>query len=64
MMLKSLQGAGKLCMIDGETFSSFTKNMWIRDLVASCHITNYDINLYIVTNINKLVQGTSGSFLF
>ena len=40
--------------IDGETFFLFTKIKWIRGLGALCHITNDDIGLYDVTNINKL----------
>ena len=51
--------AGMLLSINGETFFSFTKNTWIGDLDASCHITNNDTGLYDITNINKLVWGSS-----
>ena len=30
----------------------FTKNTWIRDLGASCHITNNDTGFYDITDIN------------
>ena len=47
--------------IDEETFFSFTKNMLIGYLNVSCHITNNDLGLYDITNINESVQGCSGS---
>ena len=52
--------AGILCAMDRETFHSFTKNAWIGNLGASCHITYDDIGLYGITNINKFVQGNLG----
>ena len=52
--------ASMMCMIDGETFFSFTKNMNGR-FRCSYHITNNEAGLYDMTNINKLVQGRSGS---
>ena len=41
------------------TFFSFTKNTWIGDLGASCHITNDDTGLYNINDINELIQGSS-----
>ena len=35
--------AGLLCTVDRETFHMFTKNTWIGDLDASCHIANDDM---------------------
>ena len=37
----------------------FTKNTWIRDSGASCHITNNDTGLYDVTNVDESIQGSS-----
>ena len=37
----------------------FTKNTWIGDLGASCHITNNNTGLYDVTNIDESIQGSS-----
>ena len=50
-----------LCIIDSESFFSFTKNTWIGDLDISFHITNNDTGFYDVIDINKLVKGSSGS---
>ena len=36
-------------------------NMWISDLGALCHITNDDSGMYDVTDINELVEDSSGS---
>ena len=41
------------------TFYSFTKNKLIGEVGASFHITNNDTSHYDVTNISKLVQGSS-----
>ena len=51
--------AGMICTINGNTFFSFTKNTWIGDLGASCHITNDDTGLYNINDINELIQGSS-----
>ena len=51
--------AGMMCTIDGDTFFSFTKNTWIRDSGASCHITNDNTGLYDITDIDKSIQGSS-----
>ena len=54
--------AGMFCTIDGETFFySFKKNTWIGNSDALCHISNDNTCHYDVTNINKLVQGSSGN---
>ena len=45
-----------MCTIDGQSFDKFTKNSWIGNLGASCHITNNGTELYYVTNINELVH--------
>ena len=57
--VKKPMEAGMLHTIDGETLHSFTKNTWINDSGASCHITNENTGLYNV--VNKLVQGSSGN---
>ena len=48
-----------MCMMNGETFFSFMKKMWIGHLGASCYIMNNYSGLYDVADINKLVQGSS-----
>ena len=45
--------------IDSETFYSFTKNMWIGDSGASCHIMNNNTGMFVAINIDKLIQGGS-----
>ena len=35
-------------------------NTWIKDLGASCHITNDEIGMYDVIDIDKLIQGSCG----
>ena len=47
-----------MCTIDGNTFFSFTKNTLIRDLGASCHITNNDNGMYDVIDIDEWIQGS------
>ena len=49
-----------MCTINGDTFFSFMKNMWIGDLGASCHIMNDDTILFDIIAIKKLIQGSSG----
>ena len=53
--------AGMVCMINEEIFFKFKYNTWIRFLGASSHITNGDSDFCGTTNINKLVQSSSGS---
>ena len=59
--VKKPMETGMLFAIDSETFHSFTMNMWITNSGASFHITNNDTGLYDITNINKLVQESSGN---
>ena len=61
--VKQPSGAGMLCTIDGGTFFSFTNNTWIGDSGASCHITNDNTGLYDISDIDKLIQGSSGILL-
>ena len=58
--VKQTLEAGMMCTINGNTFFLFMKNTWIRDLEASCHITNDNTGLYDITDINKSIQGSSG----
>ena len=51
--------AGVMCTNDGNTFYSFTKNIWIRDSGASCHITNDNTGLYNIIDNNELIPGSS-----
>ena len=55
--LKQPLDAGMMCAIDGRTLFLFTKNTWIRDLGASCHITNDNTNNVI--NIDESIQDSS-----
>ena len=61
--VKQPSEAGLMCTMDGNKFFSFTKNTWIRHLGVSCHITNNDTGLYNITNIDKLIQGSTGIML-
>ena len=51
--VKQSSEAGMMCTINGDMFCSFTKNTWIGDSGASCHITNYDIGMCGITNIDE-----------
>ena len=53
--MKQPSEAGMMSTIDGDTFYSFTKNNWIKDSGASCHITNDNTGLYDITNINDMI---------
>ena len=53
--------AGMMCTIDIISFHSFTKNTWIGDSGASCHITNDTNGMYDVINIKELIQGCSST---
>ena len=57
--VKQLLEAHMMCTINGDMFYSFTKNTWIRDLGASCHITNNQKSIFDITDINELIQGRS-----
>ena len=48
-----------MCAINGDMFYSFTKNTWIGDSGTSCHITNYDTDMYDIIDIDKSIQGSS-----
>ena len=47
-----------MCTIDVDTFYSFTKNIWIGDSHASCHITYDDTSKYVITNIDESIHGS------
>ena len=47
-----------MCTINGDTFYSFTKNTWIGDSGASCHITHDDTSMNDITNMDKLIQSS------
>ena len=53
--------AGKMCIIKGDTFFLFTKNTWIGDSSASCHIMKDHTGLFNDIGINELIQGSSGN---
>ena len=61
--VKQPSEADMMCTIYGRTFFSFTKNTWIGDSGASCHITNDNTGLYDISDIDKLIQGSSGILL-
>ena len=50
-----------MCTMDGTSFHLFTKNTWIGDSSASCHITNDKKGMFDVIEIDKLIQGSSGT---
>ena len=58
--VKQPSEAGMMCTIAGDTFFSFTKNTWIGNSGASCHITNDDKGMYDAIDIDELIQGSSG----
>ena len=49
-----------MCIINNDTFYFITRNNWIGDSDASCHITNDNTSLNDVTNIDESIQGSSG----
>ena len=51
--VKQPSEAGMMCTIDGDTFFSFTKSMWIADSGALCHIMNGDTSLFDIIDINS-----------
>ena len=57
--IKQPSKAGMMCTIDGNKFFSFTKNTWIRDFGASCHITNDDNCMHDIIDIDESIQGSS-----
>ena len=60
-LLPSKHEASMMCTIYRQSFYTFTKNAWIGNLVASCHITKNNAGFYDVTDINELVEGSSDS---
>ena len=48
-----------MCTIDSTSFHSFTKNTWISNSGASCHITNNKNGMYSVTEIDESIQDSS-----
>ena len=61
-VLPSMQEASLVCTIDEQSFYIFTKNAWIYNLDASCHIITYYTELYNVTDINE--QGKLRQYVF
>ena len=49
-----------LCMIGGEAFFFFKRNMSIGDLDSSYHIANNDTGLYDFTTTNKSMHSSLG----
>lgn len=47
-------------LIESETFFAFSKNLWISNTRASCHITNNDDSMLDVKVINEMVHGCLG----
>ena len=60
-ILLSICETGMMWTIDGELFFIITKNMWIEDLSASCHITNNDTGVYNNIDIDEPFQVSSGN---
>ena len=61
-LLPSMQDAGMMETINMQSFHTFTRNTWIGDLGASCHITNDNMGLYVVTNIETSVANKLGKY--
>ena len=57
--VKQPSEAGMMCTINGDNFFLLTKNMWIGDSGALCHIMNNDTSLFSIININNSIQGSS-----
>ena len=49
------------CTINGESLCMFTKNTWMDDSGALCHITNDDTGMYSATKMDKMVQVSLGN---
>ena len=54
--VKQPSEAGLMCTIDGDSFFSFTKNTWIGDFGALCHIMNDNMGLFNIMDINEFTQ--------
>ena len=59
--VKQPSEAGMMCTINGNSFHLFTKNTWIGDSGASCHITNDEKGMFNVIEIQESIQGSSGT---
>ena len=57
--VKQPSKAGMMCSINGNMLYSFTKNTWIGDSGASCHITDNDTSMYDIIYIDELIHGSS-----
>ena len=55
-VVKQPSEAGMMCTIDGDTFYLFTKNTWIGDSGASCHIINNDSSMFDVIDIDESIK--------
>ena len=60
-VLPSTKEVGMMCTINGQSFYMFTKHATIGNLGDSSCITNDKIGMYVVTNLDKSVQGSLGS---
>jgi len=52
---------GMHCFINGVRYESFTKNTWIGDTGASCHLTNSLEGMFDMVEIQEEIEGSSGS---
>ena len=48
-----------MCTVEGDSFYTFTKNMWIGDTGASCNITNDDNGMFDIEQFVESVQRSS-----
>ena len=61
IMSKSIQRQVCYTPSIGKLLYIFTKNTWISDSRASCHVTNDGVGLYDVIIVNVPVQGSLGN---
>ena len=61
--VKKPMEADMMYTIDENTCFLFTKNTWIEDSGASCHITNNSTSLFDIIDINESLQGSSRNML-
>jgi len=52
---------GMHCFINVVHYESFTKNIWIGDIGASCHLTNSLEGMFDMVDIQEEIEGSSGS---
>ena len=60
-LLPTTHEAGMMWIIYGEMLFTVTKNTWIGDSGAFCHITKNNWGFYDIININESAQENSGS---